>query len=139
MTNSGALDLVTPGAPLGPGERRLPAGRRSPPGERVVPFDVDADGDLDLYVSGRSGDHLLRNNLDGTWTDVTDAAGLPKGVASRFAVAADFDRDGDMDLLLSACAGGLVLLDNLRGGRLAAARGRPARSREPSSARPRAT
>ncbi len=118
VTNSGQLDLVTPGALW---VRDGDAYNKTPiaPGDRVVPFDVDADGDLDLYVSSKSGDRLLRNNLDGTWTDVTSASGLPAGVASRFAVAADFDRDGDVDLLLARPEGGFVLYDNLRGGRLA--------------------
>ncbi len=118
VTNSGELDLVTAGALwLSDGSEY----RKSPiaQGERIVPFDVDADGDLDLYVSSRAGDHLLRNNLDGTFSDVTEAFGLPKGVASRGAVAVDLDRDGDVDLLLSAAGGGFALYDNLRGGRLA--------------------
>ena len=119
VTNSGSLDLVTPGALWvreGESFRRLPIAA----GDRVVPLDVDSDGDLDLYVSSKTGDHLLRNNLDGTWTDVTAAAGLPAGLSSLLAVAADFDRDGDVDLLLAKPEGGFALYDNLRGGRLAA-------------------
>ena len=118
VTNSGALDIVTPGALWvreGEGYRRVAIAA----GERVLPVDVDADGDLDLYVSSKSGDHLLRNNLDGTWTDITAASGIAPGTASRFAVAADFDRDGDVDLLLARADGGFTLYDNLRGGRLA--------------------
>ncbi len=116
VANSAALDVATPGTLFLAG----PAGWRKTPiaaGERVLPIDFDSDGDLDLYVSARSGDHLLRNNLDGTWSDVT-ATALPAGTASRDAAAADFDRDGDMDLVLVRAAGGLTLLDNLRGGRL---------------------
>ena len=119
VTNSGSLDFITPGALWirdGDGYRRVAMAS----GDRVVPFDVDADGDLDLYVSSKSGDRLLRNNLDGTWTDVTAAAGIAPGTVSRFAVAADFDRDGDVDLLLARPEGGFTLYDNLRGGRLAA-------------------
>ena len=117
VMNSGQLDLITPGAlwvPEGEAYRKVSIA----PGERVIPFDVDADGDLDLYVSSKSGDHLLRNNLDGSWTDITASSGLPKGLASREAVAADFDRDGDIDLLILREGGGFVLFDNLRGGRL---------------------
>jgi len=119
VTNSGSLDLVVPGALW---VREGETFRKSPiaGGDRVVPLDVDADGDLDLYVSSKAGDHLLRNNLDGTWTDITAASGLPAGVKSLLAVAADFDRDGDVDLLLARPEGGFALYDNLRGGRLAA-------------------
>ncbi len=117
VTNSGELDLVTPGALWA---RQKEGWRKTEiaSGERVLPVDYDSDGDLDLYVSSGTGDRLLRNNLDGTWTDATKSA-LPAGVVSRFAAAADFDRDGDPDLVLVSGGGGLQLLDNLRGGRLA--------------------
>ena len=116
VTNSGELDLVTPALLWTAGKEGY---RRAPiaAGERVLPIDYDSDGDLDLYVSSKGGDRLLRNNLDGTWTDVT-ASALPPGVASLWAASADFDRDGDPDLVLVAAGGGLLLLDNRRGGRL---------------------
>ncbi len=117
IENSGELDVVVPGALFAAGgggwtKTALPAG------ERVLALDYDSDGDLDLYVSSAAGDRLLRNNLDGSWTDVTSAA-LPEGTASRAAAVADFDRDGDPDLVLARAGGGLELLDNLRGGRFA--------------------
>ena len=120
VLNSGELDVVTPAAlfsPSGGAFRKTSLGPDK--GEAVIPFDVDSDGDLDLYVSSASGDRLLRNNLDGTFADVTQAAGLPKGIVSRGALAADLDRDGDVDLLLFAPGGGFALYDNLRGGRVA--------------------
>lgn len=117
VRNSGRFDLVLPGALLlseGDGWRRAPA----PAGEAVVPIDYDNDGDLDLYFSASSGDRLMRNNLDGTWTDATRGSGLPPSLSTRRAVAGDFDRDGDPDLLLVR-ANGLAVGDNLRGGRFA--------------------
>jgi Tfp pilus assembly protein PilF len=117
VRNSGRFDLVAPGALFvseGDGWRRTPA----PAGEAITPIDYDNDGDLDLYFSASSGDRLMRNNLDGTWTDATRGSGLPQPLSSRRALAADFDRDGDADLLLVR-ANGLALADNLRGGRFA--------------------
>src|SRR5262249_36811052 len=109
VMNSGNFDLVTPGA-LWVAEKDGYPQTPLAAGEGVLPVDYDNDGDLDLYVAGPKGDHLLRNNLDGTWTDVT-ASALPAGVASHAVAAADFDRDGDPDLVLVAAGGGLVLLD----------------------------
>jgi tetratricopeptide (TPR) repeat protein len=116
VTNSGQLDRITPGALWvrdGESFRKVAIA----PGDGVTLFDFDSDGDLDVYVSARAGDHLLRNNLDGSWTDVTADSGLPRGVSSLAAVAGDFDRDGDVDLLLLGSSGGMTLFDNLRGGR----------------------
>jgi hypothetical protein len=118
VTNSGRFDLAAPGALWvsdGAGWRKTPA----PEGDSVTVFDFDNDGDLDLYFSSSSGDRLMRNNLDGTWTDATRSAGLPQQLASRRAVAGDLDRDGDTDLVVARKTGGLLLLDNLRGGRFA--------------------
>lgn len=67
--------------------------------------DYDLDGDLDLAVPGwdddEAGNRLFRNNGDGTFTDVTTAAGLDvligvDGFAPRFA---DMDFDGWPELL----------------------------------------
>ncbi len=80
-------------------------------------LDFDLDGDLDVYLVGAAGpDALLRNNLDGTWADVTSATGDP-AFSSRRALVGDFDRDGDLDLLCVDARGDLVLRSNLRQGR----------------------
>ncbi|MCA9286648.1 MAG: VCBS repeat-containing protein [Phycisphaerales bacterium] len=68
--------------------------------------DYDLDGNLDLFVSGwlvqSQGNRLFRNNGNGTFTDVTFAAGLSfpgvHGFSPRFA---DMDGDYYPELLLS--------------------------------------
>jgi len=66
------------------------------PGLAVV--DVDQDGWEDIYLVGRFQRNLmLRNNHDGTFTDVAAARGLDIKGYSSAAVFADFDNDGDRD------------------------------------------
>ncbi|MCP3979129.1 MAG: CRTAC1 family protein [bacterium] len=78
-------------------------------GLNLKPTDYDNDGDLDVFVlrgawlgsSGRIPNSLLRNNGDGTFTDVTFDSGL--GDAHRATQAgdwADYDNDGDLDLFV---------------------------------------
>jgi enediyne biosynthesis protein E4 len=71
-------------------------------GVGVAAGDYDNDGDLDLLVANFGHDVLYRNNGDGTFTDVSRAAGL-RGEFRVGAGAAWFDRDGDgdLDLLLA--------------------------------------
>src|SRR5664279_5554488 len=45
--------------------------------------------------------HLYRNNKDGTFTDVTDSAGVAGDLFSMGVVAADYDNDGNVDLLVT--------------------------------------
>ena len=68
---------------------------------RLELADVDADGDLDLYVAVFSGtwpyrDRLYANDGAGTFTDVT-ASQLPNLTSRTFALG-DLDADGDLDL-----------------------------------------
>lgn len=64
--------------------------------------DYNGDGREDLYVCQPSGlpNRLLRSNGDGTFDDVSAAAGLDILDATSMAIFADFDNDGDQDLLL---------------------------------------
>jgi hypothetical protein len=81
-------------------------------------FDYDNDGWLDiLLLSGTlmEGSHatnrLYKNNRDGTFTDVTDSAGLRRtGWASAVAIG-DYNNDGFEDLFIT-CWGQNILYRN---------------------------
>ena len=70
--------------------------------------DYDNDGDLDVFVlrggwMGNAGpvpNSLLRNRGDGTFEDVTEAAGLLTFHGTQAAAWADFDLDGWLDLFV---------------------------------------
>jgi hypothetical protein len=70
----------------------------------ISPGDIDGDGDLDVYTSNLGNNHLLQNDGNGTFTDITAAAGPVEGsmnnllLTSWASVFEDFDNDGDMDL-----------------------------------------
>jgi enediyne biosynthesis protein E4 len=67
--------------------------------------DFDNDGFPDLYVTGFPSSALFHNNGDGTFSDVTDHAGVKN--ADRWAASAawfDFDRDGLLDLVVTSYA-----------------------------------
>jgi hypothetical protein len=72
-----------------------------------VQTDYNNDGWLDIYVA-RGGwktpmrHSLLRNNQDGTFTDVTKEAGLDTPVAGQVACWADYDNDGFLDLFVGS-------------------------------------
>ncbi|HXI03811.1 MAG TPA: FG-GAP-like repeat-containing protein [Candidatus Saccharimonadales bacterium] len=98
--------------------------------------DVDHDGDLDLFVAGLlappnpekdplefpegfGGEqvHLIRNNGNGTFSDITSDARLT-GVPHRTvgAIFLDYDNDRDIDFAVSRLGGGLALFTNNRDG-----------------------
>lgn len=66
----------------------------------VAVGDFDGNGYLDLYVTAFGPNILYRNDGDGTFTDVTAAAGVAGGPDewSTSTGFFDFDRDGDLDL-----------------------------------------
>lgn len=64
--------------------------------------DIDRDGWLDIYVANFLEENVLyRNNGDGTFTDVTAAAGVGDTGKSMGALFLDYDNDGDPDLYLT--------------------------------------
>ena len=101
-TGAGSFVEVTAasGLPLGNQKRWQP-----------IFFDIDGDGDLDIFSTVDFGDdELFLNQGDGTFVEGAAAAGLI-GLGSTHGVAVgDPDRDGDLDLYVT----GLELLENSR-------------------------
>lgn len=67
-------------------------------GMGVATADYDGDGWTDLFVTQLGPDQLLRNRGDGSFEDVTEAAGVGDPRWAVAATFADVDRDGRLDL-----------------------------------------
>ena len=81
-------------------------------GPSVTVGDYDGDGRPDLYVVSPEGtNHLYHNNGDGTFTDVTDKAGVGGHGASLAATFADYDNSGHPGLFVAGL-GGITLYHN---------------------------
>ena len=71
-------------------------------GMGVAAGDFNNDGCVDLYLTNRGPNQLLRGNCDGTFTDVS-AQSHTAGDNSKWSVSAaflDYDRDGWLDLFV---------------------------------------
>jgi hypothetical protein len=64
--------------------------------------DYDGDGWTDLYVTNYGHNDLFHNNGDGTFTNVTDKAGVAAPNWSTNATWFDYDNDGKLDLFVSS-------------------------------------
>lgn len=71
-------------------------------GMGVAVGDYDNDGFPDLYVTGYPSSALFHNNRDGTFSNVTEHAGVSN--SGKFGAGAawfDYDRDGRLDLFVA--------------------------------------
>ncbi|WP_082125193.1 FG-GAP-like repeat-containing protein [Silvibacterium bohemicum] len=76
-----------------------------PAGENFIQADFNNDGCIDILILRGGWQNpfplsLLRNNCDGTFTDVAKQAGLGDLFATQTAVWADIDNDGWVDLFV---------------------------------------
>jgi hypothetical protein len=89
-------------------------------------LDYDNDGWMDIYFvnSGPSDfftppaplkNALYRNNRDGTFTDMTDKAGVAGGRFGMGVAAADYDGDGNIDLYITSYGANILYRNNGNG------------------------
>ncbi len=88
-------------------------------------FDFDGDGWLDIYqVNGwrfegvpapAPRNHLYRNNHDGTFSDVTERAGVGKARWGQAVCVGDYDNDGHPDLFVTYWGNNVLFRNNGNG------------------------
>jgi hypothetical protein len=97
VTKCGSLDKISIIESLGTG---------------VALFDIEGDGDLDIFVGPGSevrdgkvacagGPWLFRNDGPGRWVDVSERSGLRHTGWAQGVAVCDFDADGDVDLFVA--------------------------------------
>jgi hypothetical protein len=81
-------------------------------GTGVALFDIEGDGDLDIFVAPGSevrdgkvvcagGPWLFRNDGPGRWVDVSNRSGLRHTGWAQGVAVCDYDADGDIDLFVA--------------------------------------
>jgi hypothetical protein len=79
-------------------------------------FDLEGDGDIDIFVCNLGLDVLWRNNGDGTFTNIAREVGIA-GDAFTWSTAAavgDIDDDGHVDIFVATYSDAAVEVDRLR-------------------------
>jgi hypothetical protein len=84
-------------------------------------IDYDNDHDMDMFIAkcggetARRTDQLLRNNGDGTFTELAASVNLADPMQTWSSTWADYDNDGDMDVFVGASSGTHKLMRNDNG------------------------
>jgi hypothetical protein len=117
LVNSGPSDFFTPKTPIRNALYRnnhdgtftdvtekagVACGTMGCFGMGAAAADFDGDGWQDLYVTNYGRNVLFHNNGNGTFTDVTDKAGVAAPNWSTCAVWFDYDNDAKLDLFVSS-------------------------------------
>jgi hypothetical protein len=136
LVNSGPSDFYAPKTPIRNALYRnnrdgsftdvtekagVGCGRMGDFGMGAAAADYDGDGWQDLYVTNYGRNVLFRNNGNGTFTDITEKAGVGAPNWSTCAAWFDYDNDGKLDLFVSSfvqySASGTVFCGDNRAGR----------------------
>jgi enediyne biosynthesis protein E4 len=137
LVNSGPSDFYTPKTPIRNAlyhnnhdgtftdvtdKAGVACGQMGEFGMGAAAADYDGDGWVDLYVTNYGRNVLFHNNGNGTFTDVTDKAGVAAPGWSTCATWFDYDNDGRLDLFVSSFVeyngkGTIFCGDNLLGRR----------------------
>jgi len=81
--------------------------------QTAVWADIDNDGFVDLIVGNENSPlQLFRNKGDGTFEEISHAAGVDRTAFVKAVVAADYDNDGYMDFYVSTLNGDNYLFHN---------------------------
>jgi tetratricopeptide (TPR) repeat protein len=81
--------------------------------QTAVWADIDNDGYLDLFVGNENRpSQLFHNRGDGTFEDISHAAGIDRIAFTKGIVAADYDNDGYVDFFVSNLNGDNFLYHN---------------------------
>lgn len=117
LVNSGPSDFYTPKTPIRNALYRnnhdgsftdvtekagVACGQMGHFGMGAAAADYDGDGWIDLYVENYGRNVLFNNSGNGTFTDVTDKAGVAAPNWSTCATWFDYDNDGKLDLFVSS-------------------------------------